>query len=55
MKNVDPKAQDDVLKCRFVQQPKDLQFTVTEEERKQNILTLRSWNQRMKMLAIVVN
>lgn len=38
-KKVKPKAQDDILKCfvLFCPQPKDINFTVIEEERNKNI------------------
>ena len=39
--SVFPKVQDNVLKCLVLSQPKDIQFTVTEEERNQEIFTLK--------------
>lgn len=35
------KAQYDVLKCYFCQRPKDIQFTVIQEERNQNIFMIK--------------
>ena len=40
-RQVFPKTQDDVLKCLVLSQPKDIQFTVIEEERNQEIFTLK--------------